>query len=198
MRAFWQWFAENEARFRAALGRPDKGALLDEIEEHLHAFNSELFFEIGGVPGGPTELVITAAGRRALFPVVHDLVVAAPALEGWSFTALKPPQGFDFQTQFGAATVDPGTCWFLPLESAAEPTLLGLAVGCPGFVAAARQDFENAVLVAVDTGLGERRAAEEIGHVEVGPLSAAPAEEGLVELLELPAFLDWWQGQRAR
>jgi hypothetical protein len=196
--AFWRWFAANEARFRAvAIAGTARDALLDEIQEQLHTVNPQLYFEIGSARGGPTQLVITAAGRRDLFAVVHDLVVAAPALEGWSFVALKPAAGFEFEAQYGAATVDPEACWFLPLESAAEPGRLGVLVGCPGFDPAVRQDFENAVLVALDTGLGEQRAAEQIGHVEVGPLPRAPAEEGLIELPELPAFLDWWRAHRA-
>jgi hypothetical protein len=60
-----------------------------------------------------------------------------------------------------------------------------------------RQDFENAVLAVLDTGLGELRAAEEIGHAEVGDLPAAPADHGWIELRELPQYLDWWKGKRA-
>src|SRR4051812_9694410 len=90
---FWRWFAKHQARFRS-VEVPEKEGLLDEIQHHLHAYCPDLFFEIGGFPGGTTELIITAAGRRALFPQVRELVSAAPPIDGWSFIAFKPAQGF--------------------------------------------------------------------------------------------------------
>lgn len=64
---FRQWFTANEQRFRR-IEASRKDALLGEILEHLHAYSAGLFLEMGGAPDGPNELVITAAGKRDLFP----------------------------------------------------------------------------------------------------------------------------------
>lgn len=193
---FWRWFAANQARFRSVEG-PSKEALLDELGEHLEAYCAGLFFEIGGTPGGTTELIITAEGRRSLFGAVRELIASAPVLDGWELIAFKPAQGSDFVTNYEGARVDPKACWFLPLESPSDPERLGLRVGCPTFDPSLRRDFGNAMLIVLDTVLGELRAADEIGYVEVVELCAAPAEEGFIELPELPQYLDWWKSKRA-
>jgi len=194
--AFWRWFAKHQSRFRT-VEVPQKETLLDEIQDHLHTYSPDLFFEIGGFPGGVTELIITAEGRRELFPLVWGLVGVAPQLDGWSFIAFKPAQGFDFVTEYGLAKLDPQQCWFLPLESSKNPERIGLRIGCPNFLHPTLQDFEKAALVALDTGLGELRAAEDIGHVEVERLPAEPADNGWIELVELPRYLDRWRSKRA-
>jgi hypothetical protein len=193
---FWRWFTKNQRRFRN-VEVPEKEALLDEIQEHLHEYCPDLYFEIGGMPGETTELIITAEGKQALFALVEDLIARAPALEGWSFIAFKPPHGFDFVTRYGRATVDPETCWFLPLESPSEPNRVGLRVGCPNYDATLKSDFGNAVLVVLDTALGELRAAREIAGVEVVAAPQAPEDEGFIELVELARYLDWWMARRS-
>lgn len=188
--AFWTWLVENQARLRAH-GDPEQGPILDEIEERLHEYDPGLYFELGGKPGGTVELVITAEGKRERFPAVKDLIACAPALEGWAFIAFKPAHGFDFETRYGDAKVDPKTCWFLPMRSARDPERVGLSIGCPTFNVAARQDYENAILVVLDTALGEVRAAEDIAFAVIGPLPEDPDAEGYIALVELPQYLKW-------
>jgi hypothetical protein len=193
---FWRWFAKSQSRFRD-VEVAGKDALLDELQDHLHAYCDELYFEIGGMPGGTTELIITAEGKRALFPLVKELIARAPTLEGWSFIAFRPAQGFDFVTRSGRAEIDPKACWFLPLESKSSPDLLGISVGCPTFAPSLRKDFEFAVWIVLHTILGEIRVAEEVAHVEITSLPAKPEDDGFIELSELPRYLDWKKAKRA-
>ena len=97
---FWSWFAANASALRTVAGSED--LLLDR----LHGYCPELFFEIGGAPGGATELIITAEGDRSRFDAVRALVAAAPALVGWTFIAFRPPQGFAFVTRHERAEID--------------------------------------------------------------------------------------------
>jgi hypothetical protein len=193
--AFWRWFSENQRRFRN-VEVPEKEALLDEIQDHLHAYCDGLFFEVGGMPGETTELIVTAEAKKAFFPAVSALISRAPRLEGWSFIAFKPPQGFGFVTRSGRAEIDPRACWFLPLASKQAPDVVGIRIGCPSFDPLARKDFDFAAWIAVLTILGELRLADEVAHVDVTTLPQAPESEGFIELSELARYLDWWKRER--
>jgi hypothetical protein len=118
---FWHWFRENEHRFRR-IEVPEKEELLDEIQGALHEFSNDLWFEVGGHPEGPHELIITAEGRHRAFGLVKDLVSAAPAIAGWRIIAFKPAHGFDFVTVYDDITVSPDSTWFsvLPARTVAE------------------------------------------------------------------------------
>src|SRR5690242_6569629 len=123
--SFWSWFSKNEARYRN-LEVPEKEQLLDEMQENLQAFCPDLWFEIGGAPTGPRELVITAEGNLKAFPALRELCRAAPRLDGWVVVSFKQPQGFEFTTQYEDIVVAPEATWFLPLYSEKRPDLLGL------------------------------------------------------------------------
>ncbi len=75
-------------------------ALLDELQGQIHYVHPELWFEVGGHPRGPRELVVTAEGKVEIFPWVQDLVRAAPRIPGWEIIAFKQPQGFEFTIEY--------------------------------------------------------------------------------------------------
>ena len=185
---FWTWFAGNEKRFRN-VETPEKEALLDELKEHLCMFNDSLWFEIGGHPDGPSELIISAQGRSELFPKVRELVEAAPTLEGWSFIAFKPAHGFDFVTRYKGLTLSPKASWFMPLESHKDAEALGLRVAYAHFDKSKEKTYLAATYVVLEAGLGELEVAEKIQHVEVCAAPSAPESAGYILLHELPQFL---------
>jgi len=186
--AFWSWFLENQAALAGE--HSELAELLDELLEELHLVDPGLYFEIEST-ARPRELVLTAAGHEELFPLVESLVASAPSLEGWEFTALKPAMGFAFRTNYEGVEVDPQRVWFLPMLSASNESSLGLRIGIPDFDPEHERQLANAVLVILDTALGERAAAADIQHVEVGVLPAEPEAEGYMELVELPAYIEW-------
>lgn len=187
---FWVWFVENETRFRNIETR-QKEQLLDELQEHLHGFCDSLWFEIGGPPTGPRELIITAEGRTEFFPKVRELVEAAPKLDGWRFIAFKPAQGFDFVTEYAGLTVSPKATWFMPLESRANPEALGLRIAHSHFEKSKEKTYLAATYLILEAGLGELDAAEKVQHVEVCAAPSAPESAGYIILHELPQYIRW-------
>jgi hypothetical protein len=194
---FWAWFVENEKRFRN-VETAEKEQLLDELQGQLHAFCDSLWFETGGHPNGPRELVITAEGRSELFPKVRQLIAAAPQIDGWRFIALKPAQGFDFVTEYAGITISPPATWFLPLESKTKPEALGLRVAYSHFEKAKEKTYLAGTYVVLEAGLGELDAAEKIHHVEVCGAPSSPESLGYMVLHELPEYIRWRERQCER
>ena len=192
---FWQWFANHEPDLKMLSTSDD--SFWDVILDQLKKVDGRLWFEMSSHETAPREFVVTAEGKIEAFPVVSALVDAAPAIEGWEFVALKPPMGFDFTTTYEGVRFDPGQMWFLPLDSKSRINYLGLRVGIEGL----RQEDESmahtAVLVILDTGLGERSAALDIQYTEVTELPPDPLLAGYIELTELADYISWRKSKRA-
>lgn len=138
---------------------------------------------------GAREFVITAEGNTEAFPIVDSIIGASPEHQQWEFVGLKPSMGFDFCTTYEGIKFDPRAMWFLPLQSESTPEFLGLRVGVPGYDPKNKRVTENAVLVVLDTALGERSAAEDVQHVEVASLPGNPENDGYIEMPDLPAYI---------
>jgi hypothetical protein len=186
--AFWRWFSASEARFRAVSG-PDSETLLDELHGHLQDFCSDLYFEIGGAPNGPVELVISAGGNRSVFPCVRELVALAPQLPGWHFIAFKQPQGFDFTTERNGVVLDPRECVCQLVPDLSRGTRHWLRVACPGFLPSAAKDYAFAVWTALDSAMGEVFVAEHILDIDLCPMPIGSRARAYFPLTSLPLLL---------
>ena len=145
----------------------------------------------------PCEFIVTASGRKEVFSLAEAIIAAAPSLPGWSFIALKPPMGFDFKTTYTGIAFDPKEMWFLPLVRESEPTAMGLRVGIPNYDSSIEEQSMFAVFTILDTALGERSAALDIAHLEVGVLPTDPQARGYVALTELPKYIQWRKDKQA-
>jgi hypothetical protein len=190
----WRWFAANQLRLRQVSDDPGD-PLHDALLGELHRFDDGIFFQIGGAPAGPTELILTADGELDVMPRVRALVDCAPAFEGWEIIALIPAQGFDFVTEHGPARIDVKRAWFAPRPAPGAATV-GVRIACAEYDPRHDDDFVFAARVALLTALGERVAAEQVDPIEVGPLPADPAAEGYLQLPELPGYLERHGAQR--
>jgi hypothetical protein len=160
IRAFWQWFADHLREFNS-LSKPDE-PFWDLALEQLKKLDERLWFELSASGDVIREFIVTTEGHVETFPVAVALVNQAPAIEGWVFVALKPPMGFTFTTRYEGILFEPGRMWFLPLESSSRPQDFGMRVGIQGLESMDETAAHNAVLVVLDTALGERSAALDI------------------------------------
>ena len=159
--------------------------------EQLKKVDEHFWFELSRDRHPVREFIVTAEGRVNSFPMAEELVRLAPNLKGWTFIALKPPQGFRFTTTYEGTLFDPRQMWFLPLESESHPGDLGLRIAVSGLEGMDKRKAHNAVLVILDTGIGERSAALDIQHTEVTELPTDPASDGYIELPELADYIAW-------
>jgi hypothetical protein len=192
-RSFWQWFVDQLSQFEA-LSKPDE-PFWDLALEQIKRVDKRLCFELSDAIDVPREFVVTAEGHSEAFPVVERLVSLAPKLQGWVFVALKPPMGFTFTTRYEGTLFEPRDMWFLPLESPSKPQDFGMRVGIKGLESIDERVALNAVLVILDTGLGERSAALDIQYMQVAELPPSPESLGYIELPDLPEYIAWRKGR---
>ncbi|MHC4741733.1 MAG: hypothetical protein ACYS8Z_07480 [Planctomycetota bacterium] len=187
---FWSWFAANEAEYRVE-NIDEREDLHAEFRDRLGQYDEELFWEIGHDPEGLWEVVISAAGNPEKADAVRKLVEAAPAIEGWRFTAFKQPLGLDFQVELDGLVFDPNKMWFVPLQSEEFPEAIAIRIGIRGFSEDKEDEFLRGAYIVLDTVLGEERVMDTLDYVEVGPLPNALEEEGYIELSDLDYYLTW-------
>ena len=193
---FWNWFSENSHRFSSLAKNPSKGKLLDEILSRLHSVNAGLYLEVSVPVNGVNEFVITAEGKKSLFPVIDEMISVAPKLDGWKFTALRPPMGFGVGIKYAGVSLKPDEMWFLPLTAGPNAEQFGLRLGIPNLAHTDKPAALNAGRILLDTCLGERQCAESIEHVEVVALPKNPKGEGFFALTELVDYLNWRESRR--
>jgi hypothetical protein len=193
---FWQWFVAHRVQFEALTSAED--GFWEEAEDRLQRVDERLWFELEVEPGGPRQFIVTVEGWEDAFPVADELVSRAPKLEGWKFVSLRPAEGFGFTLEHEGSPLDTRTLWCLPVIDEEDPASLGLTIGLPALTPAKQEWAENAVLIALDRGLGERAAAEEIQFLELAKLPAAPAKAGYFPLADLPVYLERRRSKRAK
>lgn len=187
-REFWNWFRSNEDRLWNLQDGNDP--VLDEMQAELTKYRQGLYVEVSDEEDGVREIIIHTAGKKALFKDVEALVNAAPSIERWSVIALKPPRGFDFVFDSEGLTLEPSQMWFRSLSTSGDRSALGLLIFVP--LSKVDQAVKDAVVTVLETGLGERLAAD-IEHIEVEPV---PADRE--QLLPLDALLDYVRKFRER
>ena len=183
---FWIWFVAHKEEFsRLTLDDPFWDAALQRVKK----VDENLWLELSRDSDPAREFIITAEGHVNSFPAAEELVRSAPDIAGWIFIALKPPQGFQFVTTYEGTRFDPRKMWFLPLVRESHPGDLGIRIAVAGLDCMDRRLAHNAVLVILDTAIGERSAALDIQHTEVTELPPDPQSEGYIELPELTDYI---------
>lgn len=186
---FWTWFAAHKLEF-SRLTTSDE-PFWDLALEQLKKVDEHFWFELSRDCHPARDFIVTAEGHVDSFSLAEKLVRLAPTIDGWAFIALKPPQGFQFMTTYEGTRFDPRQMWFLPLENKSYAGELGIQIAVPGLDGMDKTTAHNAVLVILDTGLGERSAALDIRHTEVTELPPDPVSEGYIELPELAEYIAW-------
>ncbi|MGB0579572.1 MAG: hypothetical protein ACPGVU_07720 [Limisphaerales bacterium] len=180
---FWQVFSDHRSDFSEMESADDPNYAI--VLKHLQKVSPDIYFEFMTSPEG-NELIITADGERSLFPLVEEIIAAAPDLSDWTFLALKPQFDFPETTEWEGVQIRIADVRCILLECV-DTDELGLQLIVPHLNPAKEDALLNALLRAIDHGLGERRFAESIDFTELVDTPAAEAET--FPLAELDAEL---------
>jgi hypothetical protein len=196
---FWSWFKEHNKSylFVDEVDEDVKEQLLNALLDNLHEYCDQLYFQVGGMPSGEQELIITAEGNIDFFEQVETLVSNAPAIDNWKFIGFIQPQDDLNTTNFEDVELKPAEMWFLPLVNAGKPRSIAIKVCTPNYdIVKESEWFKSAVFKVLDTVLGEKSFALDIHYIDFGKLPDKPENDGMIELSELPAYVKWKKAKK--
>lgn len=181
---FWDWFRFHATQLRGI--RSSQSPEYAEIERRLKKIG-DVHFEIGGGPETTyLEFVLTAHGNRDGFPLIDEIAAAAPRIEGWRICALKPPLLENLKIVFEGQPVESQHLWvkLAPgIPSQGRPTLF---ICCEYFDEPSRtQAWARGAWILVESYVGERAFASQLGEIEFVKRPVDPAGEGFLRVDEL-------------
>lgn len=180
---FWRDFQNHKADLERLETADDP--VCDEVLASLQEIDSNLYFEFCSSLG-TNEFIVTAEGDKTLFDLVEEIVSEAPDIPGWELYALKPKRGFPVTTRWDQTVVTIGEVRVLPVFR--ETGEMGLKLYVPNLTDTNGDDIHNALLRALDVGLGEIKFAENVEATWVYPIEEAP--EDAFTLTELDSYFD--------
>lgn len=180
---FWRWFAQNAASLRAD---KDFVAVMNKISDEMAKIEPGLIGEIF-VEKEQRTLVISADGKKQLFPQVRALYAARPSVAGWKIVAFRQRtpldelRGMKFEMQ--GKSYDATAIRFVAERNGDQ---LDLALFSP------TEDVSDAaktmMFVMLDHTIGEYDSETRIQGIDFAPASAAPKTArplpSLVQLLD--------------
>jgi len=188
--AFWTWVGAHVDALKAV--KTGHEPVTEELARELEKIAPGLVFELG-VGNGVLELIISADGRKALFPVVTKLVDAAPQLPDLKVVAFRPRRAMEgFSMQVRDTTLAGKDLWFVAGEDPSRKGMLGVDVFIVGMRGEHDEALENAAFMMLEGTVGEFDLETKIGEVQFKP-APGKLELPLKPLKELPATVDAWK-----
>jgi len=193
IKQFWDWFTKNNAKFLFVneVEETEREKHFDEFISHLHNYCPKLFFQMGGHPDQKEmELIITAEGISEYFPMVEELVNAAPELKDWKFIKFKQPHGSGLIAKYRGKDFDPNKTMYIGLYNEDAPNEVGIHICYSDYEDSEREIFVGGTYLMLDTLLGERSTTLDINYLDVIKTPGNITDFDFGHLCDLKEYID--------
>lgn len=189
---FWNWFLKHEKEFFKTVqsGENIHKDFFDKLAPKLDEIHSGIYFLTGMFDDQTAELVLTPDGVIKNIYAIEELVNAAPKIEGWRFTALKPASDIkDVSINYEGFKINKDNLKFYPNIHEGYPDEIDLTIVYEDFEEEKRSVVTNAVYIFLDNYLGELHSVTLIDNMKiVGPEGIS---EELIPIEKLKDYLIW-------
>jgi hypothetical protein len=189
---FWNWFAKNEKAFYIVVkesGNIDE-VFFDKLSTQLNKIKDGFFFVTGMFDDNTVELIITAEGSIEDIVFVEKLINAAPKINGWKFTPLKPALDItNVCIEMDGYRYDSENISFYSNEHPDKPDEIDITVVYDNFNEEDKTSITNGVFIFLDNFLGELNFATTIDSVNV--IGKNYTQKELIKIEKLKDFLTW-------
>ncbi len=191
---FWNWFQKNEKTFYSVVKQ--KGDVVNHFFSKLSPKLKELkegyYYLTGMLNDNTVELVFTADGITKNIVFVEELVSAAPTIDGWKFTALKPSLNIeDVTIRMDKFDFSRENIFFYSNDHHNFPDEIDIKVIHTDYSEKDKQVISNGTYIFLDNFLGELNFATTIDNLEI--IGKDSAKKELVPIGKLKDFLIWRQ-----
>jgi len=190
---FWDWFKENQKFFHGVVkGKGDiQRFFLSKLAPKLKELRGEIFFLTGMYDKNTVELILTPDGILKNFYFAEELIAAAPSLDGWRFTALKPAS--DMHISMGGYEFKQDNMMFFAKEHPNLPDEIDLVIVHDDYDENKKGPITSGVYIFLDNYLGELNFATTIDNLTVTGKQDAVGE--LIPIEKLKDYLIWRQSE---
>ncbi|MFT6396656.1 MAG: hypothetical protein ACJAYU_001399 [Bradymonadia bacterium] len=173
---FWNWVAANTDR----LDRPveELGLSVTELTAAVRKAAPGLMGELAlSEEQVVNEIVISADGRKELFPAVQQLVAAAPSTLPWKVTAFRQPRmTTGMKIGMPGMELSSDEMWF---STKPDGELVALTVFIDALTEENRDMVCHAGFMLVDAAVGEVFLETRVGEISFEAAPSDPAVAGL-------------------
>lgn len=189
---FWDWFVKHEKAFFKVVQKGDTihKDFFELLSPKLDEIQYNIYFLTGMLDDKTAELILTADGAIKNIYVIEELVAAAPEIEGWKFTALKPASDIkDVSINYEDFTFNSKNLKFYPNVHKSYPDEIDLTIVYDDFTADKKAAAANGVYIFLDNYLGELHAVTLIDNMKV--VGNEGISEELIPIEKLKDYLIW-------
>lgn len=188
---FWDWFLTKEKEFYEVV--KDRVHIekdfFEVIAPKLRHINEGYYFLSGMSDDSTVEFILTAEGEIKNIVFVEELIDAAPKLENWKFTALKPEMNLDSGISMDGHEFTTENIFFYANEMEGYPDEIDITFVYENITKENKNAVVNGVCIFLDNFLGELNFATQIDTFNV--IGKNEASEELIPVTKLKDFLQW-------
>ena len=191
---FWKWFQSYANEFFQIVKTQNniEEKFLNKLSPKLKELKDGYFFLTGMKDDDTADLVLTADGNMKNIVFVEELVAAAPPIDGWTFTCLKPPlDGNNFGISMGDFKFNTENMFFYSIDHEQYPDEVDIVVVHDDYNEENKSAIGDGIYIFLDNFLGELEFALSIDNLSF--VEKNKAEKELVPLEKLKDFLKWRQ-----
>ncbi len=190
---FWRWFKKHEKAFLKAvkLHKNVDDDFLHKLTPVLRQLSEDFYCVTGMADDTTAELIISTDGIIKEFVFAEEFVAAAPSINGWKFTALKPSTEIDTMgIEMDGYEFNNNNISFFSNDLAEYPDEIDITLVHKDFTEENKETITSGSLIYLDNLLGEYNAAIMVDVINV----AGPAEgQELIPIEKLQGYLIWRQ-----
>lgn len=189
---FWNWFQKNEKTFFKVV--KEKGDInkvfFDRLSVKLNELKEGFYYSTGLFDENTVELILTADGTVKNIVFVEELVDAAPKIDGWLFTKLKPPLEIkDVTIKMNGYQFKKDNISFYANDLSDFPDEIDIAVVHNDLNEENQTTITNGTFIFLDNFLGELNLVTSVDTVKV--IGKDNVSKKLVPIEKLKDFLIW-------
>ncbi|MCU7618261.1 DUF695 domain-containing protein [Chryseobacterium sp. PBS4-4] len=188
---FWDWFLTKEKEFEAVVKNRIniEKDFFEIISPNLHQINEGFYFLAGISDDDKVDFIVTAEGEIKNIVFVEELIDAAPTLENWKFTALKPEMNLDSGIRMEDHEFTTGNIFFYANEIENYPDEIDITFVYENLNNENKDSVVNGVCIFLDNFLGELNFATQIDTFNV--IGKDEATQELIPVSKLKDYLQW-------